>query len=547
MISLRPYQLSAVEETRVRLRAGKRRLLFVLPTGGGKTVVASHVVSSAIARGKHVLFVAHRRELIKQAFCKLIRNGLDPRDVGIVMAGTESKLVDDIAPAPETLSDAELWRIWARRRPVARVQVASIDTLRNRNKPPADLLIIDEAHRALSSSYVTLAGLYPSAVLLGLTATPYRADGRGLDELFDDLVVVASPRTLIDDGFLVEPTVWTRPAASLPNLEGVKVRGGDYDAKELDAAVDRDGLVGDIVEHWRKHAAGIRTVAFPCSVKHSKHLVSRFVEAGIPAEHLDGETPTPDRDAILARLERGETLVVSSCGVLCEGWDQPSVKCAILARPTKSTGLYLQCAGRILRPFQGQKAVILDHAGCALEHGLPQDDREFSLEGKKKKAKKASPAKTCPGCLCVLARAARVCPECGFEFPLEAEGRDVPEEKNGELEQARPKTEQEKLVDWGAVVAEWRRKNERRAVPLAPGWCFYRFREKYKGASLPRGACAPEFTAAERARRAEFDALKNQGVEPHAAHALMAVRRGETPARPPELVPTSDEVVEWAV
>src|SRR5690606_42037014 len=132
-------------------------------------------------------------------------------------------------------------------------------------------------------------------------------------------------------------------------------------------------------------------------------LVARFLEAGIPPEHLDGSTPTAERDAILRRLETGETRIVSNCAVLTEGWDQPAVKCAILARPTQSTGLYLQQAGRILRPWQDVSALILDHAGNALAHGLPQDDRDFTLDPtRKKKGGSETPTKECPECYAVI-------------------------------------------------------------------------------------------------------------------------------------------------
>jgi superfamily II DNA or RNA helicase len=279
---------------------------------------------------------------------------------------------------------------------------------------------------------------YPDAIHLGFTATPYRADNRGLGEFYEDLLVVASIGDLIAQGYLVEPHVFTVPKERLPNLAGVRVRAGDYAQDQLDEAVDQARLVGDIVEHWTKHASGVRTVAFAVSVKHSKHIVERFHEAGIAAEHLDGTTPTAERDAMLVRLERGETLVVSNCGVLCEGFDQPAVKCAILARPTKSTGLYLQQAGRILRPWQGQRAIILDHAGCAREHGLPQEEREFSLEPKPKRKRGETvdvPIRICDGCQAVLPARMRVCPECGFFF---TEPRPVPAEIEGELVLATP-------------------------------------------------------------------------------------------------------------
>jgi superfamily II DNA or RNA helicase len=408
-VRLRPYQVEAIERVRECVRAGVRRIVIVLPTGGGKTLVASHIIASAVARGSRVVFLAHRRELVNQAYRKLIAQGLAEDQVGVLMA-----------------SDP-------RRRPAAPVQVASVDTLRNRAKPPAELVFVDEAHRARAKSYKNIAAEYPKAVHLGLTATPYRADGEGLADAYDDLVVVASTRQLIVEGYLVEPRVFTVPDSAMPDLSGVRVKGGDYDEAALADVVDRQPLVGNIVEHWLKHASGLRTVVFAVSVAHSRHIVERFQQAGVAAEHLDGTTPLADRDAILGRLEAGTTQVVANCGVLCEGWDQPSAKCAVLARPTKSTGLYLQQAGRILRPWQGARAIILDHGGCALEHGLPQDDREFCLEGTRKKRGKrdtvAQLSKVCPACIAVLPPATRVCPECGYVFLEEK----LPQESDGNL------------------------------------------------------------------------------------------------------------------
>lgn len=413
-MQLRPYQEDAIRELDARIAAGKRRIVVVAATGSGKTVIFACVVARAVTQGRSVLVVAHRRELIQQTYERLLRAGVREEQVGVLMAND------------------------SRRRPAAPVQVASIDTLRHRAKPPADLVIVDEAHRELARSYGEMRTHYPSAVHLGFTATPYRADNRGLGEFYDDLLLVASIGDLIAQGYLVEPHVFTVPKDRLPDLAGVRVRAGDYAQDQLDEAVDQARLVGDIVEHWCRHASGVRTVAFAVSVKHSRHIAERFREAGIAAEHLDGTTPTVERDAMLARLERSETLVVSNCGVLCEGWDQPSAKCAILARPTKSTGLYLQQAGRILRPWEGQRAIILDHAGCAREHGLPQEEREFSLEPKPKRRRGESvevPIRICDGCQAVLPARMRVCPECGFFF---TEPRPVPAEIDGQLVLARP-------------------------------------------------------------------------------------------------------------
>lgn len=491
-VRLRPYQRAAIDRVRDCARRGVRRILLVAPTGSGKTTVASELIRQTVARGSRALFIAHRRELITQAYRRLLDFGLPPGEVGVIMSTDP------------------------RRRPGARVQVASIDTLRNRSKPRADLVIVDECHRALARSYRDLAEHYRDAVQLGLTATPYRADGKGLDDAYDELVQVASPRELIDEGFLVEPRVFTVPPSALPDLSAVRVRGGDYDKRALEGAVDQRALVGNLVEHWRRYADGVRTVVFATSVAHSKHIDERFREAGVASEHLDGETPTVDRDAILARLDAGTTRVVCSVGTLQEGWDQPSVKCAILARPTKSTGLYLQMAGRILRPFEGQQAIILDHAGCVMEHGLPQDDRELTLEGARKKRKGGGPseppAKTCPECFAVLAISVRVCPECGATLSVVSD--DV-QETPDELVEVTP--DDVRRLEWERLTATAALRGYKE------GWAVHRYRERF--GELPSAAvrAAAEPVACLRGQRGRlYEALL--AVEPSAAWAAARLR-----------------------
>jgi len=464
---LRPYQVEAVDRIRTHIRAGRKRVLCVAPTGAGKTVIASHIIECSVGLGNRIVFLAHRRELISQAFKKVIGCSCRP--------GYEH---DSLLPDPQCKGDGlprkmvgVLMANDPRRNPGAVVQIASVDTLRNRAKPAGDLIIVDEAHRSLARSYEMILAAYPDAAIIGLTATPYRADNRGLGEQYDELVVVASPGQLIDDGFLVEPRVFTVPAKDLPDLSRVRMKGGDYDAEQLGAAVDQSGLVGNIVEHWETHAGDRQTVCFAVNVEHSKHIVERFKERGHTAEHLDGTTPAAERDAILARLERGETRIVSNCAVLCEGWDQPSVKCAILARPTKSLGMYLQQAGRILRPWLGLGAIILDHAGCALEHGLPQDDREFSLDAPKKRRTVTTTCKTCPQCYAIVALATRQC-ECGHIFEV-APAEDKTVEADGKLVEVRPATQEEKRADWDAICKTAIEKG------YQPGWAKYRFKEKY--------------------------------------------------------------------
>lgn len=514
MIQLREYQLRAVDRVREAIAQLVSFVLFVLPTGGGKTVVAAYIIRCAIERGSRVLFVAHRRELIRQTFCKLLRSGIPVHEIGIVMAGVSTARPHEAGPCDLSLKDDELWK-YARRRPAARVQVASIDTLRRAPKPEADLVIVDEAHRALAASYKLLREWYAKAVHLGLTATPVRGDGAPLGSEYQALIEVASIRELIDWGFLVEPKAWTVPAGSLPDLRKVKVTAGDYKLDDLDKACNQGALVGDIVDHWQRRGGGQRTVCFAVSIEHSKTIVERFRAAGIAAEHLDGETPTEDRDAILARLERGETRVVSNCNVLCEGWDMPSVKTLILARPTKSLGLCLQMAGRILRPWEGVGAVILDHAGCMIEHGLPQDAGDWSLEKKqaKRRGAREDGAKVCPNpdCLTVIDLGMRVCPECGAELPFRE--RKPPEESAGELVEATGATRLRQLQAWVDLCDEWRADNAKRMLdpkgrPKKPGSLFFTWRKRNQGRNPPKGCKLPKMSQAEIDRIYELDIIK---------------------------------------
>lgn len=447
MVQLRPYQQEAVEQLRARVMAGARRIIIVAPTGSGKTTIAAHIISSAHQHHKRVLFMAHRRELISQAYNRLIQLGVHEDQLSILMA--QDRYYRSGAP----------------------VQVASVDTLRNRAKPLANIVFIDECHRAAAKTYRDIAASYPDAIHLGLTATPFRASGEGLADSYDDLLMVATPRQLIDEGHLVEPRVFTVPAEFMPDLSAVQMKRGDYDHGALAEACDSKLLVGNLVEHWLCHTKGVRTVAFAVSVAHSKHIAKQFCNAGVAAEHLDGKISPLERDAILGRLATGETMVVSNCGILGEGWDQPAVKCAILARPTRSTGLYLQQAGRIMRPWNGQDAIILDHGGCVLEHGLPQDDRIFTLEGTKRKrnGKKTAPVRTCPSCFAVLPLSTRICPECSRVL---IEQSDVPREQEGTLVEVRSEDLKRIELERLRSIADKR--------GYKPGWVWHRFKDKFK-------------------------------------------------------------------
>ncbi len=239
---------------------------------------------------------------------------------------------------------------------------------------------------------------------------------------------VGAVRELTDLGFLVPARGFTY---EIPDLSAVRTSAGDYNLMQLDEAMGRVVLGGDLVREWQEHAAGKRTVIFAVNVRHSKLLVEQFVAAGVPAEHVDDSTPAQQRDAILRRIASGETLVVSNVGILTEGWDLPACEVAILARPTKSVALALQMMGRVLRPWcfdcadapsdscRGAHRVkdharLHDHAGVILEHGLPEQEREYSLAADKPKG--SMPLRRCPECFLMVPLSEPICPECGFEF-----------------------------------------------------------------------------------------------------------------------------------
>ncbi|CAK0776838.1 DNA repair protein RadD [Gammaproteobacteria bacterium] len=361
MMRLRDYQLKAVEAARRIIASGTKSVLINSPTGSGKTVMAAAIVQSAVQKGRRVLFLAHRRELIQQCSEKLTEAGVT--DHGVIMAGSGPK------------------------KHLAQVQVASIQTLIRREWPPAHLIIIDECHRAIAGQYQTILAHYPDAIVIGLSATPERLDGKGLNDLFSHMVTVDTVPGLIERGYLVKPICY---AGTESDLSQVRMSRGDYREGDLQDAMDRPRLIGDIVKNWTRLANGKLTVAFATGVEHARHIAQEFWSAGIPAASIDGIMRNSERDAIIADWKAGIIKVVANCEVLCEGFDFPALECAILARPTKSVSLYLQMVGRVMRSHPGKTAAyVLDHAGCIAAHGAPHIAREWSMEGEQRRSGRA--------------------------------------------------------------------------------------------------------------------------------------------------------------
>lgn len=426
---LREYQLTSVDEVRSHLRETSiNSVLLQAPTGAGKTVIACEIMRACDEKGTRVAFLAHRRELVRQSSAKLHEFGVNH---GVVMAG-EQMLTRN-------------------------VQVCSIQTLaswlkRGRIDPfwVGGVLIIDECHRSLAQSYLDMIELGgEKTVLIGLSATPARSDGRGLGDVYQRMVQCPSILDLIRQGFLVDPKYF---APTIPDLEGVRVHGGDYVEADLASKMDKPKLVGDVVENWGRIASDRKTVVFASSVAHSIHLSEEFQAAGVAAEHIDGETPKDERDATLRRLSNGDLQVICNCMVLTEGWDQPDVSCCVLARPTKSIVMYLQMAGRVLRTAPGKDdALIIDHAGAVHEHGFIHEFTDWTLEPTQKQMnpvqemrerENAKPI-VCQNCFATFT-GRRTCPSCGAALPRQGASVEYLPGDLGVIDPSTKKTEKVK-------------------------------------------------------------------------------------------------------
>jgi superfamily II DNA or RNA helicase len=296
--------------------------------------------------------------------------------------------------------------------PDASVIVAMVQSLASKISRivEPDMLIIDEAHHATAGTYRKIAAAWPNARVLGVTATPQRTDGKGLDETFDKMVFGPSPSALIADGYLSRMRYLALPQTV--DLSGVASRSGDYALEQLASAMDQRRITGDAEAHYRKHLAGRPAIAFCATVAHAEHVAEQFAEAGWNAASVDGSMAPDERARRIAAIGNGGLNVLTSCEIVSEGTDIPSVAGAILLRPTQSLIVYLQQVGRVLRPKpDGSVAVILDHVGNVFRHGMPDSEREWSLAGIPKKDKPPA-VRQCGECYAVFPPAA-VCPECG--------------------------------------------------------------------------------------------------------------------------------------
>jgi superfamily II DNA or RNA helicase len=427
-VKLRDYQERAVTDL-VKRVAAPCRVVAVSPTGSGKSVIGAAVVQRI--RGKRVLWVAHRRELLRQARTELLAAGVPESDVGI-LSGTDK---DNAG---------------------ARVLVASIG-LAARDVPSADLVVIDEAHRAAAATYRHILG--GQLHVLGLTATPWRLDGTPMGDVFNEMLVVASQEELIADGWLARPETYGIPRDKMKTL-GLRRGKSDYTGASLDAASKRTALVGDVVKETQRLAAGRQTLVFAVNRAHGQKLAAAFKRAGRAVAYLDGETPSDERDRITSELRDGMIQIVVNVDVLSEGFDCPLVSCIAIARPTRSRTRFLQYCGRAARIVPGNKrrAIILDHAGNCYTHLLPGVDYAWSLDGGAERETGEEPNRQCAECERMIPLSCKTCPHCAAEQPATKRERQEAAAHDADLERlAIGKAEREAIRGRLVEVAARRR------------------------------------------------------------------------------------------
>ncbi|MBW4607992.1 MAG: DEAD/DEAH box helicase [Hassallia sp. WJT32-NPBG1] len=408
---LRDYQIDTIQQVFRHWGWGEHRVMVQLPTGGGKTIIFCALANEFTKKSEPVLVIAHREELITQAASKL--EAVTLTSPGIIKAGYK--------PNPDSL-----------------IQVASIQTLIRRNPPKASFVIFDEAHHCHSRTYATVFKHYAEqgSYILGCTATPMRTDGRGLRWLysgvegFESLIVGPTVNELIAADYLIPFKLYAPGRIINASSAGLKTTAGDYNKAQLEDFVKKTLVIGDVIETWKKHAAGRRTVLFAVSVDHSSELATAFLKAGISAAHLDGDTPLGQRQQILADFENGKILVLCQHSIVTEGVDIPKIEAVQFTRPTKSLTIWFQAIGRSLRPSPGKPhAVVIDHTDTHLNLPYPDNDIPWSLDPIS--LKPGQGVLNCPKCHHVFRptglereRNLATCPACQVKFIFVCKPRD---------------------------------------------------------------------------------------------------------------------------
>jgi superfamily II DNA or RNA helicase len=392
---LRPYQQTALDAIRLVYASGKRRPLLCSPTGSGKSAMTRYMLERTT---KRTLILCHRAELLE--------------------------MISDSLPVPHS--------VIGRSNHLEKVCVGMMQTVSRRlDKLPAfDWVISDECHLAMAPTWLSILKHYDKAWHLGMSATPCRLDGKGLGETFDAIVYGPSIGELTARGYLSPCRVF----APAHELAAIRKSGSDYNMEDAATVLNKPQITGSAMEHLRRIAPGRQAIVFCCNRVHADDVAAQFRGEGISAVNIDGSMSDGERKSRLGAYLRKEVQVLTNVELLTTGFDCPQIEVEIMLRPTQSLALYLQMVGRVLRINPGKAdAVLLDHVGNVLRHGMPDEAREWTLEGRAKRLT-PPPVRQCPKCYAAF-RPAPKCPACDYVFPIELSPRQAAKQRAGELEE----------------------------------------------------------------------------------------------------------------
>lgn len=432
MTELRPYQLNLYNRIRQSIAFGHRRIMCVSPCGSGKSVVIQAIIESADARSNTVLVLVHRREIADQ-----LRERLAPYSNATVgMVQTVTRRLDDM--------------------------------------PKPDIIIIDEAHTALSASYLRILEYFSRAYALYFTATPQRLDGKSFYDIADDMVESVSVRWLIDNGYLA-PYEYYAPVTVLDTSQ-LRTKNGDYDGLQATAMMDKTKIYGDVIREYQKHADGLQAIAYCASVEHSQKVAESFLRAGIPARHIDGAMKKESREEAVNAFREGKIRVLTNYAIVIEGFDVPGAWCTLSLRPTQSLTVHIQSTMRCMRPAPGKTAVILDFCGNYERLGLPDDDREWTLDGTVKRSRQKEQntvhARTCEYCFRTYAGSGRVCPYCQHDNGKTRQ--EIEADERAELERVQAAERKERRREVGRAQTREELEKIAKERGYKPGWVWRR-------------------------------------------------------------------------
>jgi DNA repair protein RadD len=504
-ITLRDYQVAGVSAVREKFMTGKRAVLYVLPTGGGKTRVFTYIASSAGAKGKRVLILAHRQELVSQSSLSLAE-----LDVSHGLITPENKLKPIMSAHIRKLQKSLVNQ-------GAHVHVASVQTISRPGKLAQwasyfDLIIVDEAHHATAGQWFTFLDSAKQARILGVTATPHRTDGQGLGidagGIFEDIVIGPDPGYLMDQGYLVRAKVYAPP--QLVDVSGLKRdKSGEFNGRALAELMAERKIYGDAVGHYNRICPGQPAIVFCSSVKNAEIAAEEFKRAGWRAASIDGSMDDEIRRNLIEALGDGRIQILTSCDIISEGTDIPVVTAAIMLRPTDSESLFMQQAGRVLRPVYASGydlstqegrleaievskkpfAIILDHVGNCLRHGLIDEKREWSLDGRPKRGRESDTDEKsvrvvqCPKCF--AAQEPKKPAQIGEQYGFSCIGELPTGEKCDHFFTVKPpeadEIEESDLVEITDTERDRKRAKERQEVGMA------RTLEQFQAIAVARG------------------------------------------------------------